>query len=51
MEAIADRAVERMTSHVEEVVTEPAAAPLLDLDALPDVEETEHDEVRGRTRV
>jgi len=51
MEAIASRAVERITSQAEEAIAEPVAAPRLDLDALPDVEEPEHDEVRGRTRV
>ena len=50
MEAIAARAVERMTAQAGEAIAEPVASPSLDLDALPDVEDSSHDEVRGRTR-
>jgi len=50
MEAIAARTVERMTAQAEEAIPEPVASPQLDLDALPDVEDSGHDRGRDRTR-
>lgn len=51
MEAIASRTIERMTAQAEEAVPEPVASPRLDLDSLPDVEDSVHEGERGRTRV
>jgi len=50
MEAIAARALERMTSQAEETVAKPVASPRLDLDALLDIEELGNDRERDRTR-